>query len=159
MDSRFKVVNKNINRLFIQPTRRINNNNKNNNNENNNNNNGEVLEEEVGGRATGGPLADLSTSPKTLHDLCLEYTMGLGGRKAAKFFTATERGSKRNRYRYCRRKVFWDCVAKHINAGYAVDTVLTRIRECYGQTMPVSDLLKMMAKDRKLRGGHPNLII
>ena len=165
IESRLKIFNNNVNRLFIQPTRRIENNNNNNinnnniNNNNNNNNAGEVLEEEVGGRALGGPLADLSSSPKSLHDLWLEYTVGLEGRKLARDFNAVERGEKRVKYRYCRRKVFWDCVSKHVNAGYAVDTVFNRIRECYGHSLSVYDILIRMAKDRRERGGHPNLRI
>ena len=113
----------------------------------------------MGGRALGGPLADLSTSPKSLHDLWLEYTVGLEGRKLARDFNAVERGEKRVKYRYCRRKVFWDCVSKHVNAGYAVDTVFNRIRECYGHSLSVYDILIRMAKDRRERGGHPNLRI
>jgi hypothetical protein len=43
----------------------------------------------------GGTLSPL---PCTLYDLWVEFTTGIGGRKAARDFTARERGA--NKYRY-----------------------------------------------------------
>ena len=156
-------------RLFLLPTRRVDQHNNNNNNINNNNNEignnnnnievGEVLREGEGGRVDG-PQVDLSTSPKNLHELWAEYTVGLGGRKAAKYFTPRERGG-RLKFRYCRRKIFWDCVSKHVNAGYAVDTVIDRIHSSYGEALTVTAILNALVKDRRKDGigGHPNLRI
>ena len=57
IDSRLKVVNSNINKLFIQPARRIlNNNNNNKNNENNNNNNENNDNNDTNNSNQGGTL-------------------------------------------------------------------------------------------------------
>jgi hypothetical protein len=45
---------------------------------------------------------------QTIHALWLEYKFGIWGRKAAKDFTAAERGKAK--YSYHRRKVVWDVV-------------------------------------------------
>ena len=37
-----------------------------------------------------GPLATLSPHPRSIHSLWQEYEFGIGGRKAAKDFTAME---------------------------------------------------------------------
>jgi hypothetical protein len=47
--------------------------------------------------------ATLSPVPQTIHALWLEYEFGIWGRKAAKDFTAAERGKAK--YSYHRRKV------------------------------------------------------
>lgn len=97
----------------------------------------------------GGPLAELSSSPRTLIELWMEYICGTGGRKPAKHFTPQERGGK-NKFRYCRRKVFWDCVAKHVNAGYEAQSAITKIHECYGHNQSVTNILVAMAKEKKM---------
>ena len=80
--------------------------------------------------------------------LWLEFMEGLGGKMAAKHFTASEKGGK-SKFRYCRCKVFWDCISKHVNAAYAVNTVFTKNRNCYGHSLPVSKVLVKMTKDKK----------
>ena len=50
--------------------------------------------------------AVLSSCTHTLHTIWNEYEFGLANRKAAKDFTAIERG--RVKYIYHRRKVIWD---------------------------------------------------
>ncbi|MCU0338143.1 MAG: hypothetical protein MUF12_09845 [Sediminibacterium sp.] len=57
---------------------------------------------------------------------------------------------------YSRRKVFWDTVTQHINAGYTWQTTIDKIYEVYGQNLPVTKILVAMTQD-KARGGHPNL--
>lgn len=59
--------------------------------------------------------AMLSRSPRTLHTLWNEYEFGLANRKAAKDFTAAERGQVK--YNYHRRKVLWDKVAEMVRSG------------------------------------------
>jgi hypothetical protein len=54
----------------------------------------------VVGRGTLSPL------PRMLYGLWVEFTTGIGGRKAARDFTARELGA--DQYRYYRRKHVWD---------------------------------------------------
>ncbi|ETP46540.1 hypothetical protein F442_07225, partial [Phytophthora nicotianae P10297] len=53
--------------------------------------------------------AVLSKRPKDLFELWHEYQIGCGDLKAAKDFTAIERGA--NKFAFSRRKFFWDVVA------------------------------------------------
>ena len=57
----------------------------------------------------------LSSNPRTIYDLWDEYTLGLGGRKAAKEYTPRERGKVK--YKYTRRKVVWDTISMLPNSG------------------------------------------
>ena len=59
-------------------------------------------------------LPTLVKCPKTLNVLWQEWEFGLNGRKAAKDFTARERGNVR--FTYHRRKVFWEKVSELIRA-------------------------------------------
>jgi len=51
--------------------------------------------------------ARLAHRPKHLEDLWQEWEFDVGGRKAAKLFTYSERGLKENKFAYSRRKPFW----------------------------------------------------
>ena len=101
-------------------------------------------------------IAELSKTPRSLFDLWTEYVYGIGGRKPAKDFTFTERG--KCKFKYCRRKVVWDCISRHVNAGYLAPTAIDRIYQCYGRSQTVSYIIVAMVKDKKT-GGHPNLRI
>jgi hypothetical protein len=79
--------------------------------------------------------ARLSHSPKTLYLLWEEYTGGVGGMKAARLFTATERG--RSKHSYSRRKAVWDKIADLIRAGYTSETAIEKIYKAYGESLPV----------------------
>ena len=145
---KYKMINKSINRIFIQPPRQGTQQQRNDREERNNFNDAaaELLRPEL--------LSELSKAPRTLFDLWAEYAFGIGGNKAAKDFTAHERG--KNRFAYCRRKVVWDCISLHVHAGYNAATAIDRIMECYGKNQNVSAIIKLMVQDKK-RGGHPNL--
>ena len=145
---KYKLINKSINRIFIQPPR-------------------QGTQQQRSDRETRDNfieaaeaivrpqlMAVLTKAPRTLFDVWAEYAFGIAGNKPAKDFTAHERGQ--NRFAYCRRKVFWDCVSLHIHAGYMAATAIDRILECYGQNQNVTAILNMMMKDKK-RGGYPNL--
>jgi hypothetical protein len=99
----FGLVNNSIRRIAIQPARRraiV----------NNNDNNAAPPVENEDGHIT------LSFNPRDIHSLWQEYEFGIGSRKAARLFTAAERG--RVKYTYHRRKVVWDQVALMIRAGH-----------------------------------------
>jgi hypothetical protein len=182
IEKKMQVVNRNLKKLMVQPARKIfrndNNNYNNNNNENNNNNsnnnynnennfnneNNNAMENEgdddnnnncagqEGGRVA---VPAFLGSPKTLHELWLEYWVGTAGNKPAKDFTARERGAVK--FRYSKRKVFWDVVAAHVRAGYDAHAAIERIQSAYGHSLSVTNVLKAMTRDRQK--GHPNLQI
>jgi hypothetical protein len=69
----------------------------------------------AGEGANANFAATLSPTPRTLHELWQEYEFGIGGRKAAKDFTAQDCGQVK--HRYTRRKVVWDNIAGKIIRG------------------------------------------
>ena len=100
--------------------------------------------------------AVLSKRPKNLHELWHEYVHGIGGNKPAKDFTPQERGHKANKFAYCRRRPFWDCMKKLINSNYSAQEAIKRIYSSYGHNSSVSTILAKFQED-KSRGGHENL--
>lgn len=97
----------------------------------------------------------LSPNPRTLHVLWQEYEFGIGGRKAARLFTAAERGQVK--YSYHRRKVVWDKIAELIRAGHTAQTAVDLIYEAYGGVnIPVTRIINQMRRDKQT-GGHPML--
>ena len=141
MGRQFSTVNRNIGRVAIQPP---------------------VRRAAVTGNGTvvttaTGLVVELSPHPRTLADLWTEYMHGIGGRKAAKDFTPSERG--RVKWKYCRRKVVWDTIGRLCNSGYTVAAACRKIRMTYGIRLSVTQIINAMVKDRRLhRGrGHPNL--
>lgn len=102
------------------------------------------------------PSARLYPRPQNLYDLWHEYEFGLSGNKPAKHFTRVERGKVK--YAYCRRKVFWDVIAKLINAGHTSDSAVDEVYNVYGRSLGVTTILRKMVNDRKT-GGHINLQI
>ena len=58
----------------------------------------------------------LSCLPKTLYDLWEEYTVGLEGRKLAKYYPSVER--ERCKYKYTRRNVVWSKIEKLVLGEY-----------------------------------------
>jgi hypothetical protein len=100
--------------------------------------------------------ARLSRNPKTLYVLWEEYTVGLGGFKAARLFSTAERG--RSKFTYCRRKHVWDKISELIRAGYTSETAIDKMYTAYGESLPVTKIITAMMQDRK-NGGHPNLRI
>jgi hypothetical protein len=97
----------------------------------------------------------LCKCPKTLHVLWTEYEFGVGGRKAAKTFNASERGKVR--FNFSLRKPFWDLVLIMARRGYTHNTAIDKIYSVYSSRLSVTQILREIRKDRK-RGGHPELI-
>ena len=143
-----RVLNKNISRILIQPQRMMTPQQREDREARNN------FAEAAAALVRPALIAALSKGPRTLFDLWEEYAFGIGGKKPAKDFTSFERGACR--FVYCRRKVFWDCVSKHVNAGYLAVTAIDRILEAYGRNKTVSSILVLMVRD-KPAGGHANL--
>ena len=79
--------------------------------------------------------------------------VGIAGRKAAKNFTAIERG--RGRYNYHRRKVVWDKIVKLIRAGHTANTAIDAILLAYGEGTHVMRIINLMHVQRTRAGGQP----
>jgi len=102
-----------------------------------NNNNGAAI------RATAAQLG----KPKCMHTLWVECTHGLGGNKAAKDFTPTERG--RVKQKYYRRKTFWDIVSTLVNAGYGAPAAVDKVWNHCGRSSSVTAVLNSLLADKK----------
>ena len=97
--------------------------------------------------SVSGPVAKLGKRPKFLHELWKEWMVGTEGRKAAKLFTAAERGQCKMMYSF--RKVFWDKISELILAGHTADRACDLVYEAYGHSTGVTEILRRMAVDRK----------
>jgi hypothetical protein len=115
----------------------------------NNNQQQQVAPNDIVGGGTLSPL------PRTLYDLWVEYTSGIGGRKAARDFTARERGA--DKYRYYRRKHVWDIVSNLVNAGVLARVAVDRIYNHYGANKPVTRIIKDIMNDKR-NGGLPQAL-
>ena len=146
--NKLKNQNNNINRIAIQPPRmatpqqRI------------NNAAAAARAENEAEEIRRRPLVVLMKAPPSLHELWAEYQDGVDGKKAAKDFTAEERG--KSKCTYCRRKIFWELISLHVRAGSNATDVINRVYDCYGRNLSVNAIIDLIKNDRK-NGGHPNL--
>ena len=147
----FAVSNQNINRVAIQPARRI--------NRAAAGGGGDVAQ----GNVPAPPpvvgdagIVELSKSPKHLAELWYEFTVGLGGRKPARDFTYQERGASKSRY--SRRKLVWDLIQGLILQGHSHTAAINKIYNTYGRGLSVSKIIECIRRDKRT-GGHPNLRI
>jgi hypothetical protein len=152
MEQNFGVVNGNVRRLAMRPTRNLG-----------------ILataatnQENQGGVAAhaGGDrammLATLMPTPRSLHDLWQEYEFGVGGRKAAKLFSYSERG--RSKHKYHRRKIVWDLISGLVRQGHTADVSIDSIYAVYGGQTSVSNIINGLKRDKKNGTMNPNLVI
>lgn len=96
----------------------------------------------------------LTTCPRSLFVIWQEYEFGVGGRKAAKTFSARERG--RVKFKYCFRNHFWSLMKRMILRGYSHTSAIDKIYSVYGRNLSASKILYEIRKDSK-NGGHPQL--
>jgi len=96
-------------------------------------------------RATIRPPAELSPSPRSLHELWTEYLYGVGGRKPAKDFNREERG--RVKHKYCRRNKVWRVIDNLVKAGYHYEDAIQRIYGVYGHSTPVTTIINKLGED------------
>ncbi len=106
----------------------------------------------------GAALASLSPNPQNLYKVWQEYQVGIGGRKAAKLFTAKERGGK-VKHKYHRRKVVWSLVSGLVQVGLTADTAIDQIYAVYGQQTSVTNIINGIKRDSKAGTLNPNLRI
>ena len=93
--------------------------------------------------------ATLSANPRSLYTLWTEYNQGIGGRKAAKYFNASERG--RVKHKYCMRKPFWTLVAHMIRSGDNSAVAIEKIYDAYGQDSTTTSILRQIRADKGAR--------
>ncbi len=105
-----------------------------------------AIEPPAGAGVLVANAATLSRNPRTLYLLWHEFEFGIGGRKAAREFTAVERG--RAKYAYHRQKVVWDKIAEKIRAGWTANTAIDAIYNHYGRGTSVTIIINTMRRDR-----------
>ena len=144
MDRNFGIVNGNVRRLAMRPTTNLavlaaaat--------------NQGEVALQQQ--PAAGGDrammLATLMSTPRSLHDLWQEYEHGVGGRKAARLFSHSERGHSKHKYH--RRKIVWDLISGLVRQGHTADAGIDRIYAVYGGQTSVSNIINGLKRDKKM---------
>ena len=93
-------------------------------------------------------MATLMPTPRSLHELWLEFQHGVGGRKAARLFSHSERG--RSKHRYHRRKVVWDLVGGLIRQGHTAEVAIDRIYAVYGGQTSVTNIINGLKADKKI---------
>ena len=144
MEQNFGIVNGNVRRFAMRPTRNLtvlataat-----------NQQNQGGVAAQHAGGdRAM--MLATLMPTPRSLHDLWQEYEFGVGGRKAAKLFSYSERG--RSKHKFHRRKIVWDLISGLVRQGHTADSGIDRIYAVYGGQTSVSNIINGLKRDKKM---------
>ena len=79
----------------------------------------------------------------------------MGGNKAAKLFTAEERGWVK--FKYSRQKVVWDCINRQISRGVHYNVAIDRIYSVYGQNQPVTRIINQMRIDNNNNNIHVSL--
>lgn len=148
-----RIINDNIRRLSMNPIRRMNQGAAGGQPAGEGDGGGNIGNQAGGNQ--GGPPAELSSCPRTLYDLWREYEEGLGGRKAARLFTAQERG--RVKHKYTRRKIVWDLIKALIRSGLTYQLACDRIYHVYGQATPVTQIINRLKIDRNNGNLHPDL--
>lgn len=138
VDARFKVLGDNIKRIRVAP----------------------VVHTAANALAVEADevsvTATLSPRPPNLFILWEEWLVGVGGRKAAKNFTSSERGKVA--YNYSLRNCFWSVVDTMVRSGITSDVAIDRVMAVYGAGTSVTNVCRAMRKDKALEHGvHPSL--
>lgn len=132
-DRRFRTLEANTSRIALQPVVRP--------------------VHRAGGQQPAPAPATLMNCPRDLYVLWQEYQHGIGGRKAARLFTPSERG--RVKFKYSRRKIIWGAIDRMVRGGDIAQVACDRIYEVYGR-LSVCAMATAMRQDEK-NGGHPQL--
>ena len=99
----------------------------------------------------------MGTTGNPLNKELLPVLPPLLAKKAAKDFTAPERGKVKDTFYM--RSFLWNQVSKMVDSGMTAQRACDRIYEVYGQAESVTNILKALKKDKKERGVHPQLRI
>jgi hypothetical protein len=103
------------------------------------------------------PVVTLSDSPNSIHDLWVEWTHGIGGRKPASQFTVLDKRAA-GKFTYSRRNQVWRIIRRLVDSGIDSDIACDRFYQAYGHTKSVTAIIQCIYDDRRHgRGVHPNL--
>ena len=75
-----------------------------------------------------------------------EYQFGIDGRKAAREFSAVERGLVKHKYH--QRKVVWDKNSEMIRGGWTANAAIDDFYIRYGRGMSVTRIINRMRRER-----------
>ena len=105
----------------------------------------------------------LAPNIKDLMQLWTEYEHGIGGRKAAREWSAIERGGggdQKIKQTYYRRNMIWRVQVHLINKGNNIHRANAIIEQTYGKNTAITEMSKAIVRDRKtykaFGGLHPN---
>jgi hypothetical protein len=105
-------------------------------------------------------LPSLCPNLNSLRSLWTEYEFGIGGRKAAKDWTTSERGNKKQKQTYYRRNCIWKLQLHLINKGHRIEAANRIIRTTYGESTSITNIAKAIVQHRTQykqdQGLHPN---
>jgi hypothetical protein len=90
--------------------------------------------------------ASLSPTPRLLIELWTKWTVGIGGWKPAKDFTAAERGQEK--FKYSRHKVGWGLIVSLVQSGLTAVVAINQIYAVYGPGMSVTNIINQLKKKR-----------
>ena len=96
--------------------------------------------------------ATLSTNPKSLHALWMDYQNGIGGKKPEKLFTHEERGKVK--HKYCVRKPFWELIERMIQNGFTANLEIDKVYNVYDRCGSLTNSLREIRRDK---GGNMEL--
>ena len=102
---------------------------------------------QVGAGGIGAAVAALSSTPRDFYLLWQEYQVGIGGRKAARLFSAFERGGVK--HKFARRKVVWSTIDRLVRGGIHSNVAIDRIYNTYGCNSTVTSIINRMLADRR----------
>jgi hypothetical protein len=153
MERNFGIVNGNVRRFAMRPTRNL-----------------TVLATAATNQQNqGGVAADhagcdrammlvtLMPTTRSLHNLWQQYEFGVSGRKAAKLLSYSERG--RSEHKFHRRKIVWDLISGLVRQGHTADSPgIDRIYAVYGGQTSVSIIINGLKRDKN-GTMNPNLIL
>jgi hypothetical protein len=100
----------------------------------------------AGGNGVAGPVAVLSSTPRDLYVLWQEYQVGIGGKKAARLFSAFERGRVKHKFTCC--KVVCATIDPLVCGGLHSNVAINRIYNTYGCNSTVTSIINRMLADR-----------
>ena len=136
----FQIINANIKRVAHAPARPI--------------LRGGRMSQSEEQTSYSGTIA-LSSTPRTLYDLWDEWTIGIGGRKPARYFTAQERG--RVKHKFSKRKNIWDLISRLVQTGLSAHVAVDKIYVAYGRHQNVSKIIAAIQRDKKANFIPPGL--
>jgi hypothetical protein len=116
----------------------------------------QLIDPAAPGAVAANNNASLVPTPCNLFDIWTEWTVGIGGRKPAKDFTARERGAVK--HKYGRRKRVCDIISALIRAGHTVPIAIDRIYTVYGANSSVTLIINRLIADINGHTLHPTLV-